>query len=77
MTCFHTVNTNSSGIATWTLPNTYAIAPRVFATAIAASDDRNATTNTPTTTEVTIRGWITIGNAWEGPVSVMSIGRWY
>jgi hypothetical protein len=77
MTCFHTVNTDSNGLGPWTFPAAYASAPRVQATAIAASDDRSVSINTATTTEVTIRGWRTVGTAWEGPVSVMAIGRWY
>jgi hypothetical protein len=75
--CWHALDTNSSGIAAWTFPAVFAAAPICWGTALSASDDRGVTTNTPTTTTVTLRGWNIIGNAWEGPVRGLAIGTWY
>lgn len=76
--CWHALTTDGGGQAAWTFPAVFAAAPMCWGTALAASDDRNVTTNTPTTTTVTLRGWTTIGNDWtSGPVRGFAIGTWY
>jgi hypothetical protein len=74
--CRHTVTT-SSGQVTWTYPNSFNASPIIGATPVSSGDQRSATRGSIGSGSVVIYGWTTIGGAWDGPIDVTAIGRWY
>jgi hypothetical protein len=73
--CFNTVTT-SSGSVTWTYPIAFNGSP-LITLGVNSTDDRGATHSGKSATSVVIRGWTTIGGAWDGNIDVVATGRWY
>jgi hypothetical protein len=73
--CFATVAT-SSGSVTWTYPIAFNGSP-LITLGVNSTDDRGATHSGKSATSVVVRGWTTIGGAWDGNIDVVATGRWY
>jgi hypothetical protein len=66
----------ASGLAVWTFPAAFSIAPRCMATA-SHSGPRYATMAAPTTTTVEVRAYDQTGAAANPGTHVFAIGRWF